>query len=237
MLVGQHARTRSDSPFPAKCTGAGAGPDAPLRQRPAIRRVDGGDHVRFRHVLAPDVVQVAVVRLAHHGVHGVHVLVPRLVEGPPHHGLHRRTHVERVREHDGRLDGAQFPHLKKARRLAKSIADVHGCRHVLCEQVAPVRKNRRDPRAHGVTLDQGAVAYSHAVDVGERVQGARLKNPRRDAEVANAGRVGLGRAHDGRKKQTGSAGEGNTAEHRRKAARREGDNSPRRKSYPPVILL
>nr|WP_279323147.1 hypothetical protein [Salinibacter ruber] len=145
--------------------------------------VDGPNDVFSRHVLPADVVQVAVVRLPHHGVHRPHVLVAGPVEGPGHRSVHGRAHVERVREHDGRLDRAQLPHLQKARGLAEAVAHVHRRRHLLAEEVAPVRVNRRYAGAHRVALHPRAVAHLHARHIGDRVEAPRRKEPGGDPEV------------------------------------------------------
>ncbi len=92
--------------------------------------------------------------------------------------------AERVGEHDRRLDGAEFVHLRRARQLAEGVADEHGAGHLLLEHVAAVRHDGGDTRAHGVAGVQRDVADPHAGDVGDGVAGPRREDARRHTEIA-----------------------------------------------------
>ena len=57
---------------------------------------------------------------------------------------------ERVRQHDRRLDRAELLDLRRAGELAERVADEDRAGHLLAEQIAAVRQDRRDAGAHGI---------------------------------------------------------------------------------------
>ena len=151
------------------------------------------------HGKAADVVQgPAVVRLPHEGVHRADVGVAVLGQGEGHHGLKRRPHGERVRQDDRRLDRPQLLDLRPSRELAERIADEHGARDLVLEQVAAVGQDCRHPGADAVAFHECLVPDAHARDVGDRVQRTRREHAGRDAEVtgARAERSGHGRGDE-----------------------------------------
>ena len=146
--LGQPPRRGADAALPAEGHRARARTDRALRHRPARRGPDGREDVLAAHRQGADVVERAVVRLAHERVHRAHVLVAGLGERPGHDRLDRGPDRERVRQHDRRLDGPQLAHLGRARELPERVADEDGSRHLLLEEVAPVGQHGGDAGAH-----------------------------------------------------------------------------------------
>ncbi len=191
--LGQAPRRGADAALPAEGDGAGAGADRALRHGPSGRGPDRGDDVLPAHGKGADVVEPAVVRLAHEGVHRAHAVVAGLGERPGHDGLDGGPHRERVREDDRRLDRAELAHLGGARQLPERVADEHGSRDLLLEEVPAVGQDGGDSGADVLALDERRLADADAGDVRDRVQGAGREDAGGEAEVASA-RPGLGQA-------------------------------------------
>ncbi|MFN7985501.1 MAG: hypothetical protein U0Q11_26980 [Vicinamibacterales bacterium] len=65
-----------------------------------------------RHVEAANVVQSAVVGLAHKGIYRTHFLVPSLRERVAHHGIDGGSDGQRIGQDDRRFDGAKLVDLR-----------------------------------------------------------------------------------------------------------------------------
>jgi len=110
-------------------------------------------HVLCRDVLPPDVVQAAVVRFPDDRIHRAHVALPGCASvqaaaaataTPTLSVLVSRTGVSIVPSSSTCVE---------PRELAEGVADEHGTRHLLLEQVARVRNHGCDTRAHAVAVD------------------------------------------------------------------------------------
>ena len=112
--------------------------DAALGDRPALGGIDRLPDVLAVDVLAPDVVESAVVGFADQGVDRSYRLVALDSQGVGDNRLHARADRQRVRQDDGCLDRPQLLNLGRAGELTKSIADKHGPGDLLLKQVAPV---------------------------------------------------------------------------------------------------
>ena len=97
-----------------------------------------------------------------------------------HHPLDASRHAQRVGQHHGRLDIAQLAHLSHPRQFAESITHTDGSRHLMAEDIALMRHNRRHTRAHVVALDQGHMAHRHTRHIGDGIIPSRGKNARRE---------------------------------------------------------
>jgi hypothetical protein len=166
----QRARGRADATLPAEGHRSRAGADCPLFDRSAAGALDRLDHVRRPDRQGPDVVQAPVVGLADEGVDRSHRLVARSGQCVGNHTLDRGADSQRVRQDDGRLDGAELAHLRRPGELAEGVADEHAARHLVEEQIAAMGHDGRDSGADRVALDQGDVADAHAGDVGDGVE-------------------------------------------------------------------
>ena len=139
---GEPARGGADPSLPAEGDRAAPGADAPLLDRPLARAAQRLQHVRLRDRPLADVVQVAVVRLAHHDVHRLHVLVPRERQQPAEDGVRHARDAQRAGQDDRRLQLAQLPDLRDARELAEAVPHRHRGRDLFLERVAAVREDR-----------------------------------------------------------------------------------------------
>jgi hypothetical protein len=150
-----------------------------------------------------DVVQHAVVRLAHDGVDRAHRLHPGACEQPLDHRVGRLPDAERAGQQDRRLELAELLELCRADQLAEAIGDVERRRHALAVEVAAVRKDRGHAGAHRVALDDGRLADAHAGDVGDRVQRPRRHHADRDTGFTRARPLGraLGIERSGHQQQ------------------------------------
>ena len=122
---------------------------------------------------APDVVQTAVVALAHHRVHAARRLTDIRILGQ--HILDqrrlRRAHAEGVGKEDGRFQGAQLVDLNQAGGLAKAVDDMAGGQQLLVEDIPRVGQQGRHARLD-IAVRQGAVAHGHAGHVADLIQRA-----------------------------------------------------------------
>ena len=180
----QHARRGADAALEPEADGARSCSHAALLHRTAVRPVDGVDDHLGRDVHAADVVQAPVVGLTHDGVDRAHTLVARLHKRVASDTLDARRHAQRVGQDDGRLDIAEFTHLRHTRQFAETIAHIDGRRHLLAEDVALVRHDGGHARAHAVALDEGHVAHRHPRHVGNGVILPRFKNSRGKSPLA-----------------------------------------------------
>jgi hypothetical protein len=186
-LSGKNARGGSDSSLPTQSRRARAGADASFGHRSFLRRFNGRDDVFGGHPSRADVVQAAIVGLPDNRVDRTHAFIARLRQRPSGHRVHGDANGERVRQNDRRLDVAELANLKEPGRLAEPVADVHGSRDFLLEEVAAMRKNGRHAGSDRVPFDESLVADANARDVGDRIPLSRREDARRDAEIADAG--------------------------------------------------
>ena len=172
---------------------------APYRaffHRSAASAGNGLAHVPLLDVQATDIVQAAVVGLAHDGVDGNHLLIAGLRERVFHDGFAGTPDAEGIGEHDGRFDDAEFVDLGGAGELAEAVADIDGGGRLLLKEIAFVREDGGDAGvdAGGIVVD-GYLAYAHAGDVGDGVVLARRQDAGLQANFTGA-RASLG-GHQG----------------------------------------
>ena len=120
---------------------------------------------------APDVVQTAVVALAHHRVHAARRLTDIRILGQhilDQRRLHR-AHAEGVGKEDGRFQRAQLVDLNQAGGLAKAVDDMAGGQQLLVEEIPRVGQQGRHARLD-IAVRQGAVAHRHAGHVADLIQ-------------------------------------------------------------------
>ena len=173
-------------PFQPKQTRAGAGADRAFLDRPVARRAIACRTCSRRHVHAADIVQAAVVRLAHERVDRPDLLVARLRERVPHDRLHRRADARAC------WSARSASRSCRARRPASSPRACRTrCRRTprppLCPETDCRRAARwRSRRSGRIALDERGVADPHAGDVGDRVERTRRKYARVDIEIARS---------------------------------------------------
>ena len=180
---GQHTRRGADATLEAKADGTRSSTHAALFHRTAMRSIDGVDDHLGRDVHAADVVQPAVVGLTHNSVDRALLLVAGLHQRVAHDALDACSHAQRVGQDDGSLDVAEFIHLSHTRQFAEAVAHIDGGRHLLSENVALMRHDGGNARAHAVALDERHMAHRHARHIGNGVITARLKNPGGEAPL------------------------------------------------------
>ncbi len=180
----QFARSGADAALESERDRAGAGAHVALRDRAGFRRTNRVQHVPFGDVAAADVIQPAVVGFADDWVHGKHVGVRGKGKGVIDQRVGRGRHAERVGQHDRRFDIAQLRDLRGAGQLAEAVADVHGGRNLVLEDVARVGQDGRHTGAYVVAFDQALLPDQHARHVGDRIPLARLQHTDPDAVVA-----------------------------------------------------
>src|SRR6185369_11046108 len=95
-LGGQGARAGPDAALPVEALGARSGADAALGDRAAGQGGDGVLDVLDGDVAAADVVEVAVIGLADHGVDRTDLGVAGLGQGPFHGAGHALGDGKRV---------------------------------------------------------------------------------------------------------------------------------------------
>ena len=140
-------------PFQPNATVPVPAPTAPSSTGPALAPRDRARDVVARHVKAANVVQVAVVGFADQRVDRADLLVARLRERPARPSRPAPPPTDSVLVSTiGDLDRAELLHLRRAGELSERVADEHGARHLLAEQIPAVRKHRRDPGADAVAL-------------------------------------------------------------------------------------
>jgi hypothetical protein len=147
------------------------------------------------YVQSSNVVPACVVGFADQRIEGTHLLIAGLRERVAHDGVDRRADAQGVGQDDGRLNGPKLPHLRRAGKLPKGVADEHRARNLLLEEIASMRKDRGDPGSHIIAFDQGCVTDAHAGNVGNRVEWSRWIHASHDAQLTSPG-TQLGRKDD-----------------------------------------
>jgi hypothetical protein len=135
-------------------------------------------------VQAADVVEPAVVRLANERVDRTDLLVARLGDRVADDGVNRHADAERIRQDDRRFDRAELRDLRRARQLAKRIADEHRAGDLVLKQlpvcgtiaVTPVRT--RSPSTTVVCPTRTPSTSVMALRAPRRVTPARLPRSR-----------------------------------------------------------
>ncbi len=201
-MVGQHQRAQGIA-LALNLHHPGAGADAPLEAvaahaAPGAHRAFGKilrrigkrrQHIRFPHMQAADVVEVAIVALKHHRVYRA---------GLPANGFVLRQHMaaqrrpcrargQRVGEHDGRLQLPKLLHLHQPQRFAKAVEHLHGGGQLFLKAVAGVRQDGRHARLHR-PVGQRGMPHQHARHIGQQVA-------RTGGQAANADTVGCVKSH------------------------------------------
>ncbi len=141
------------------------------------------DHLR-REGAATDVVEPAVVGLTDDHVDGNDVLIAGLGQHPVQDGIGRARHGQRIGQHDGRLDLAQFDDLGRSHQLAVAVAHGNAGRRLVLEDVSAVGQDGGGPGANVEPFDQREVADAQIGYVGDGVEPARRKDAGRHAQVA-----------------------------------------------------
>ena len=176
VAVAGHPRGRADAALEAVADHSGAAAYRSLLHR-AIRGVlERCVHVLGANVHARDVVQHAVVCLAHHGqmpLAGARGVLRR------DDGVAHDADRERVRDPDGCRQEAGLAHPFEARQLAVAVEPMRAG-----EQRQRAGQDDRDAGADFVALDQRGVADPCPVDVRDGVQRARLEVADPDPEIA-----------------------------------------------------
>jgi hypothetical protein len=150
------------------CSGACA--DRTFLDRPALGGLNGGEHVLSRDVPSSDVVQVAVVRFANQRVDRLHILVSRQGQHVVDQRICHTWHAQGRCEQDRGLDLAEFIHLGRTRQLAEGVAYEDRARNLFAEQIAGMRPDGGDTRAHVVATDDGRVPDFDAGNIGDRIE-------------------------------------------------------------------
>jgi len=189
--LGQNSRCGADAAFEPECGRPRSCAHRSLWHRAVLSLLDGEEDIEGPDCTGPDVIQVAIVGLTNNRVDRTNVLISRLAQGPIHYRLHRRTHAQRIGQHDRRLEVAQLLHLQEARRLAESVGGKDRRRHLPLKNIAAVGHDRGDTGADPLALDQGAMAHPDALDIGDRVERSRMEDPGLDAEITHPWAIDL----------------------------------------------
>ena len=163
------ARTGADAALPAERDRAGAGADAAFFHLAMRERGQRLLHQRRGQRPGADVAEVAVVGLADHRVDRAHVVHARLSQQPVHGRVGDLPGAQGAGQQDRRLQFAQLLHLGDPGQLAVAVADHDRRRHPLPVQVARMRHDRGDAGMQARAFDQGGVADTDTVHVGDRV--------------------------------------------------------------------
>ena len=134
------------------------------------------------HMTPPHIIQVAVVGLTHDRVNAPHMPVHRLREGIVKQGIRRRGHTEGIGQDDGRLYVAQLADLAQSGHLAEAVTNEYGRRHLLPEDIAPVRQNGRHAGVHIFSPDDRHLSHPDALHVGDGIIPARRHHADVDAQ-------------------------------------------------------
>ena len=90
----------------------------------------------FCDVTASNIVEVAIVGFADHGIYGTDILVFRLIERITDDGIYSRGNTQGIGQYDGCFQIAQLFYLGISCQLAKPIAHVDGSRHFFLKDVS-----------------------------------------------------------------------------------------------------
>lgn len=145
-------------------------PAPPRRVEILPGALDGLHQVLLLDRALADVIEAAVVALAHHRVDALHR--HPVLPAAAHHVLDQRVlhqaHIEGIGQGDGGLQRAQLLNLDKARRLAKAVPDIACGQQLVGEDVLPAGHHHRDAGVVVFAVD-GAVSHRDAGDVGDFV--------------------------------------------------------------------
>ena len=166
------AGSRTDAAFKAVADGAFAGSHI------SQFKVFAGIFHRLKQMLLvdctlADVVQVAVVALAHHRVDALHRHLVLLAASD--HVLHQsvvyQSDVEGVGQRNRCFQCAQLFDLNQSGSLAKTVPDKAGCQHLVCKDVVLTRQHD----GHAGLVLRGihcAMTYLDSFDIGDFVVSA-----------------------------------------------------------------
>ncbi len=192
---GDHPGGRADPRLEIEARHAGAGPDAAFGHGASRRAVQRFAHVLLLDVHAAQVVEEAVVALAHDRHHGILDADPWVViHHPAHRGVVHGAGALRVGEQHGRLDKAPLADGADPDDLAHAVGGEGAGDDTLVPDVVAVGQDGGDARAGGPAAvwqlgpapRDGAVADAHAGHVGDGVQRAGGEHADGDAEVAQS---------------------------------------------------
>ena len=189
LLFRQHAGTGADTALVAEGDCAGSSPDRALGNRAVRGGLDGLQHLLHGGEGLANIVQTAVIGLAHHGIQRGDALIARLRQGPAVHRLDGAADRQRVGQQDRRLDLAQFDKLRGACQLAKAVEHSKAGRNLVLKRIAIMRQDRRHPGADALALTDRDMADAHAGHIGDRVQRAGRQGSGGDAEITGAVRM------------------------------------------------
>src|ERR687890_1748111 len=178
------AKAKNMSPLPSSRP-------PPIRPRPMLARIE---YVLRRDMHAIDIVQGAVVGLGHHGQAPVFLLVGAGFDL----GLYQRvaydTDAVGVGDRDGRRQHAGLPDPLQPRHLAVAVEPVRAREDGLVARKPLAGTDYCNAGSHRPLSDDertfptndGRVPYSHALEVGDRIENARRYIPYSYSKLAGA---------------------------------------------------
>jgi hypothetical protein len=183
----QFTAAGANSSFEAERHSARAGADGAFFHRAGPRGFDRFNKVLFRQRPRTDVIQVTVVRLAHHGVHRVHLFIARLGKSPFHQCRHSFGNIQRVGKRNRCFNLTQFPHLAQPGEFSIAVRHENCRRELVLPQISIGRDDHRNAR-----IDPGAIANRHLADfysahIRDRVQRSRCEYARCYSDIASPG--------------------------------------------------
>ena len=139
-----------------------------------------------RHVASADVVELSVVGLSDHGIDAADIFITLHVQGVTQYALDALSHGKGIRQHDRRLDIAQFPYLRHTGQLAETVADIHSCRAFHAEDIAFMGHDGRHAGTDIIAFNERYLPDADTRYVGDGIVGSGVKDPGFNAEIAEA---------------------------------------------------
>ena len=193
----QMAATRADPAFPAKTTGPRARADRAFgyRTRAGIRQ--RGKEMLLAYMAPLDIIQKTIVALTDDRVDRARGNANRwvLLHSMLGQGIGDQPNVERIGQGNWCFEHAQFAHLFKTARLAKTVDRMHGGANFFLKEIARMRHNHGDASAdravagaqRSFAFDQRCVANAHPSHIGDRVVWPRRQHPVIQTQITRAG--------------------------------------------------
>ena len=102
------------------------------------------EHISFRQMHPANIVQLTVIALRHHTVHGAgrHANILVLFQHVFGQSVQRSSRAERIGHQNRRFDIAEFLDLNQSGTFAESVDYGNGCRNLFAEEIPRMREDR-----------------------------------------------------------------------------------------------
>jgi hypothetical protein len=143
-----------------------------------------------------DVVQRSIIGLSDDWIDRSYVRHAGLLEHPADQCVGSFPNAKRAGQEQRSFELAELSELGDARDFAESIPNVKRRGHTVGEEISSVRQNRGHARPHRIPFDDRRLSDADPRHVGDRIELARGKNARFDAEISRPGPLGVKRWGD-----------------------------------------